>query len=83
MRLSLLLLLISIVLFNGELMFLSSCTDKTYPCPTPISKKVSKKDTTDLMFGGSYTNTIDEKTGLIKKRKNKKLKDRKSPGNLF
>jgi hypothetical protein len=60
-----------------------SCTsNKRYPCPAYDNKTSAQFDSSGAFTGGSRSNR-DKKTGLIKKKKDKRIMDRKSKASLF
>ncbi|MDX2196116.1 MAG: hypothetical protein NW207_06840 [Cytophagales bacterium] len=47
-----------------------------YPCPPQTSRMAAQFDSTGA-FSGGYRHNVDKKTGLIKRKKNKNLMDKK------
>lgn len=57
-------------------LLLLSCKKTSYPCPSYNSKMSMSMDSTGGLTGG-YRADKDKKTGLIKRKKDKNLYDRK------
>ncbi len=78
MRLTYYLLLSILISF----LYLPSCSTKQYPCPAYGSKPNVQIDSTG-QFQGGFRHNKDNKTGLIVKKKNKNMYDRKSNARIF
>ena len=60
---------------------LFSCSNTRYPCPS--NTKMAAQFDSSGTFSGGFRHNKDKKTGLIKKKKSKKLLDRKSKASLY
>lgn len=56
--------------------------NKRYPCPSYNSKMNAQFDSSGAFTGG-FRHNRDKKTGLIKKKKDRRILDRKSKASLF
>jgi hypothetical protein len=57
-------------------------SNKRYPCPSYNNKMSAQFDSSGAFTGG-FRHNRDKKTGLIKKKKDRRIMDRKSKASLF
>lgn len=73
---------LTFAVFIGLLIIVSCSTNKRYPCPAYDNKMSAQFDSSGAFTGG-FRHNRDKKTGLIKKKKDKRIMDRKSKASLF
>ncbi|MDX2190462.1 MAG: hypothetical protein SFY32_11415 [Bacteroidota bacterium] len=66
----------------GFLLLINSCYDKRYPCPSYETKLQAQYDSSGAFTGG-YKHNKDKKTGLIRKKKTRRLFDKRGKASLY